>query len=35
MMQMHLMYIIKNNFFFIFKQVFFVLMGEKNIQVKF
>ena len=31
MMQMHFMYIIKNDFFFAFKQVFFVLISEKNV----
>ena len=35
MMQMHLTHIIKNNFFFIFKQVFFVSMNEENVQIKF
>ena len=33
--QMHFMHIIKNNFFFVFKQVFFVSMGEKNVQIRF
>ena len=31
MMQMHFMHIIKNNFFPIFKQTFFISMGEENI----
>ena len=34
-MQMHFTHIIKNNFFLVFKQVFFISMGEKNIQTKF
>ena len=29
------MHIIKDNFFFIFKQIFFVSMGEENVQIKF
>ena len=33
--QMHLTHITKNNFFFVFKQVFFASMNEKNIQTKF
>ena len=33
--QMHFIHIIKNNFFFVFKQVFFVSMNEENIQIKF
>ena len=32
---MHLTHITKNNFFLAFKQVFFVSMSEKNVQVKF
>ena len=32
---MHFMHIIKNNFFLVFKQVFFASMNEKNVQVKF
>ena len=35
MIQMHLTHIIKDNFFFTFKQVFFVSMGEKNVQARF
>ena len=35
MMWIHFMHIIKNNFFPIFKQVFFASMNEKNIQAKF
>ena len=35
MMRMHFMYITKDNFFFAFKQVFFVSMGEENVQAKF
>ena len=35
MIQMHLTHIIKNNFFPIFKQIFFILMSEENIQIKF
>ena len=35
MMWMHFMYIIKDNFFFVFKQVFFVSIGEENVQAKF
>ena len=31
MIQMHFMHIIKDDFFPIFKQVFFVSMGEKNV----
>ena len=33
--QMHFTHIIKNNFFLVFKQVFFVSINEKNIQTKF
>ena len=32
---MHFMYITKDNFFLIFKQIFFISMGEKNIQTRF
>ena len=32
---MHFMYITKDNFFSIFKQIFFVSMGEKNVQAEF
>ena len=35
MMWMHFTHIIKDNFFPIFKQVFFVSMSEKNVQTKF
>ena len=35
MIQMHFTYIIKDNFFSIFKQIFFTSMGEENIQTKF
>ena len=34
-MWMHFTHIIKNNFFFVFKQAFFVSMSEENVQVKF
>ena len=33
--QMHFTHIIKDNFFFVFKQVFFISMGEENVQIKF
>ena len=32
---MHFIYFIKNDFFFIFKQVFFVSINEENVQTKF
>ena len=35
MIQMHFTHIIKDDFFFAFKQVFFVSMDEKNIQARF
>ena len=35
MIWMHLMHITKNNFFFVFKQVFFISINEKNVQTKF
>ena len=35
MMWMHLTHIIKDDFFFVFKQVFFASMGEENVQAKF
>ena len=35
MMWMHFMHIIKDDFFLVFKQVFFVSMGEKNVQARF
>ena len=35
MMQMHFMHITKNNFFFVFKQAFFISISEKNVQAKF
>ena len=34
-MHTHIMHIIKNNIFFAFKQVFYVVMGSKNIQTSF
>ena len=35
MIRMHFMYIIKDNFFLAFKQVFFASMGEENVQAEF
>ena len=32
---MHFTHITKDNFFLVFKQVFFASMGEENVQAKF